>query len=110
MAEARRAREAAAEPEARWTAGVSRSAAWSPECLPASPEAARSRFLCSEPLAFTSLVVFVDTQQVPQDPTATGGWNYVGTSRSAIELYGEACAAVTSRNAPVDVDYLCELP
>ena len=66
--------------------------------------------LCSEPLAFTSLVVFVDTQQVPQDPTATGGWNYVGTSRSAIELYGEACAAVTSRNAPVDVDYLCELP
>ena len=66
--------------------------------------------LCSEPLGFTSLVVFVDTQPVQQDPTATGGWNYVGTSRSAIELYGEACAAAMTRNAPVDVDYLCELP
>jgi len=65
---------------------------------------------CSEPLAFTSLVVFVDAQQVPQDDTATDGWNYAGTSRSAIELYGQACTAVMMRNAPVDVDYLCELP
>jgi hypothetical protein len=65
--------------------------------------------LCAEPLAFTSLVVFVDAQQVQQDSTATDGWNYVGTSRSAIELYGQACAAVMTRDAPVDVDYLCEL-
>jgi len=65
---------------------------------------------CSPPLAFTSLVVFVDAQPVPQDNTATEGWNYAGTSRSAIELYGLACTAVMTRNAPVDVDYLCELP
>jgi len=64
---------------------------------------------CSEPLAFTSLVVFVDAQQVQQDYTATEGWNYVGTARSAIELYGQACTAVMTGNAPVDVDYLCEL-
>src|SRR3954470_19165167 len=42
VAEARRAREAAAEPEARRTAGVLLSAAWSRECLPTSPGAARS--------------------------------------------------------------------
>jgi hypothetical protein len=65
---------------------------------------------CSPPLAFTSLVVFVDAQPVPQDNTATEGWNYAGTSRSAIELYGQACTAVMTRNALVDVDYLCELP
>jgi hypothetical protein len=65
---------------------------------------------CSPPLGFTSLVVFVDTQPVQQDNTATEGWNYVGTSRSAVELYGQACTAVTTRNALVDVDYLCELP
>jgi hypothetical protein len=63
---------------------------------------------CAEPLAFSSLVVFVDTQQVPHEETV--GWTYVGTSRSAIELHGEACTAVQSDNAPVDVDYLCELP
>jgi hypothetical protein len=45
---------------------------------------------------------------VPREETV--GWSYVGTSRSAIELHGEACAAVQSNNAPVDVDYLCELP
>jgi hypothetical protein len=63
---------------------------------------------CSEPLAFTGLLVFVDGQQVPQDYTGTEGWTYVGT-RSAIELYGQACSAVTTSNALVDVDYLCEL-
>jgi len=65
---------------------------------------------CSAPLAFTSLVVFVDGQPVPQSSDATEGWNYVGTPGSAIVLYGQACAAVMTSNAPVDVDYLCELP
>jgi hypothetical protein len=65
---------------------------------------------CMPPLAFTALVVFVDGMQVQQDTTNTEGWNYVGASRSAVEVYGQACAAVMTANKPVDVDYLCELP
>ena len=64
---------------------------------------------CSEPLAFTSLIVFVDGQPVTQDQTGIEGWNYGGTSRSVLQLYGQACTAATN-NSPVDVDYLCELP
>jgi hypothetical protein len=63
---------------------------------------------CSPPLAFTALVVFVDGQQVPQE--GTEGWSYAGTSRAAIQLHGQACAAVQSNNALVDVVHLCELP
>ena len=65
---------------------------------------------CSAPLGFTSLVVFVDGQPVTQDQTGTEGWNYVGTSKSVLQLYGQACTAVANSNALVDVDYLCELP
>lgn len=65
---------------------------------------------CSEPLGFTALIVFVDAEQVPRDETGIEGWNYAGASRSAVQLYGQACAAVQSSNAPVDVDFLCELP
>jgi hypothetical protein len=62
---------------------------------------------CSPPLAFTSLAVFVDAVQVPQD--ATEGWTYAGT-QSAFALHGQTCTAVMTSNAPVDVVYLCELP
>ena len=65
---------------------------------------------CSEPLAFTALVVFVDGQQVTRDQTGTEGWNYAANTRSILQLYGQACTAVTNNNALVDVDYLCELP
>jgi hypothetical protein len=67
---------------------------------------------CSPPLGFTSLTVFVDEMQVPQD--AAEGWTWAGTSpQSAVAIHGPPCTAVTSPNALVDVVYvvyLCELP
>lgn len=77
--------------------------------LPDHPGSCTFPLLCSEPPAFTSLVVFVDGQQVAQDTTAAEGWNYVGTSRSAVALFGQACTTAMTANAFVDVDYLCEV-
>jgi len=65
--------------------------------------------VCAPPDAFTELIVFVDAQIVQRDPSGTEGWNYDG-STMAVRLFGQACTAVSTNHAPVDVDYLCEVP
>jgi hypothetical protein len=67
-------------------------------------------FVCSPPPGFTSLIVFVNGQVVPQDQTLTEGWSYTDATMSALQLYGQACVDARSSGGFVDVDYLCELP
>ena len=62
---------------------------------------------CSPPNAFSGLVVFVDGQMVPEDPTLTEGWEFRDPARATFQLYGQACASASSYF--IDFDYLCEL-
>jgi len=65
--------------------------------------------LCGPPSGFTGLVVFVDAQIVQRDLSGAEGWDYADASMTAIRLSGQACTAVSTNHAPVDVDYLCEV-
>ena len=72
-------------------------------------DACTSPLLCAPPPGFTGLVVFVDAQIVQRDLSGTEGWDYADTSMTALRLFGQACTAVSTNHAPVDVDYLCEV-
>ena len=77
--------------------------------LPEVAASCRYPLRCSPPLGATSLIVFVNGQPVPQDPTLIEGWSYDDATRSAFQLYGQACVDAGTNVASVDIDYLCEV-
>jgi hypothetical protein len=52
--------------------------------------------------------VFGDNVKIPQDPTMTDGWNYVGGGFDQIQFYGPTCDAIMSAAIKdVTVTYRC---
>jgi hypothetical protein len=75
--------------------------------LPDVPQGCTFTPPCSPPNAFTGLIVFVEGQVVPEDPTMTEGWEFTDIVTATFQLYGQACGSAASTF--VDYDYTCEL-